>query len=237
MTYVVSDIHGCLEQFRRLLKLINFLPNQDRLFILGDVLDRGPHPLSLFLEIIAMSNVTLLMGNHEEHFLQITEMLKKPADKLTSSEIKKLSDWRIDGGRTTLKEYNELSDELKQKVLDYLDHLKRAPAHLEINVNGRAFILCHGGIPLKSDGRHYVGEFTNHELINARNDYRKPYRDSSKTLITGHTPTFLIDEKYRGKIYKAYNQIAIDCGAVFGNNLGCVCLETIEEFYIKENET
>ena len=44
-------------------------------------------------------------------------------------------------------------------------------------------------------------------------------------------PFNLIDEAYRGKIYRGNNHIAIDVGAVFGEVLGCICLETEEEFY------
>ena len=46
----------------------------------------------------------------------------------------------------------------------------------------------------------------------------------NRFLVTGHTPTFLINEEYRGKIYRKLNHIALDCGSVFGENLGCICL-------------
>ena len=53
-----------------------------------------------------------------------------------------------------------------------------------------------------------------------------------KYVVTGHTPTGLIDEAYNGKIYIKNKHIALDCGAVFGNALGCICLDTFEEFYV-----
>ena len=40
-----------------------------------------------------------------------------------------------------------------------------------------------------------------------------------------------IDPACAGKIIRKNNHIAIDCGAVFGGALGCICLETLEEFY------
>ena len=49
--------------------------------------------------------------------------------------------------------------------------------------------------------------------------------------MTGHTPTGLIEKASAGRIYRKNNHIAIDCGAVFGNPLGCICLDTGEEFY------
>ena len=43
---------------------------------------------------------------------------------------------------------------------------------------------------------------------------------------------FLIGEEHRGRIYRKNNHIAIDIGAAFGEAMGCVCLDTGEEFYV-----
>jgi serine/threonine protein phosphatase 1 len=51
-------------------------------------------------------------------------------------------------------------------------------------------------------------------------------------IVTGHTPTKFINKNSPGKIYQKSHHIAIDCGAVFRNPLGCICLDTLEEFYI-----
>ena len=42
MTYAVSDIHGCYDKYRELLRAIQLHPD-DTLYVLGDVIDRGPH--------------------------------------------------------------------------------------------------------------------------------------------------------------------------------------------------
>ena len=63
-------------------------------------------------------------------------------------------------------------------------------------------------------------------------DYNKVYSDDFY-LVSGHTPTGLIDKVYDGKIYRKNNHIAIDCGAFFERPLGCICLDTMEEFYVK----
>ena len=52
-------------------------------------------------------------------------------------------------------------------------------------------------------------------------------------IVTGHTPTGFIDPENTGQIWKGNNHIAIDCGAVFGNPLGCICLDTMEEIYVE----
>lgn len=44
MTYVISDIHGCYEKYRTMLEAIEFTED-DTLYVLGDVLDRGSTPI------------------------------------------------------------------------------------------------------------------------------------------------------------------------------------------------
>ena len=44
MIYAVSDIHGCYRQYKEVLEKIAF-SDEDTLYVLGDVLDRGPEPL------------------------------------------------------------------------------------------------------------------------------------------------------------------------------------------------
>lgn len=63
-TYVVSDIHGEYELFMRMLERIHF-SEQDILYVLGDVLDRGPHPMKVLLEMMKYPNIIPMIGNHE----------------------------------------------------------------------------------------------------------------------------------------------------------------------------
>lgn len=60
----MSDIHGHKEKFIKMLKTINFQHN-DRLYILGDVIDRGPDPLAVLQIVADMRNAVFLIGNHE----------------------------------------------------------------------------------------------------------------------------------------------------------------------------
>jgi serine/threonine protein phosphatase 1 len=63
-TYVTSDLHGEYDRFIRLLDEID-LKEEDTLFVLGDVIDRGPHPIKLLQKLMTMPNVICLVGNHE----------------------------------------------------------------------------------------------------------------------------------------------------------------------------
>ena len=65
MIYCVSDIHGELDKFERLLDLIQF-SDADHLYVIGDVIDRGTGGIDLLEQIMEASNMTMLLGNHEQ---------------------------------------------------------------------------------------------------------------------------------------------------------------------------
>ena len=75
-TYVVSDIHGEYDMFLELLDKIG-LKETDTLYVLGDNLDRCPHPLRLLRKLMEMPNVVCLVGNHELMALECLEFLMK----------------------------------------------------------------------------------------------------------------------------------------------------------------
>jgi serine/threonine protein phosphatase 1 len=64
--YAVSDLHGRKDIFDKIMsELIG--PN-DTLYILGDVVDRGPEPFELLRAAMSDPRVKLLKGNHEDMF-------------------------------------------------------------------------------------------------------------------------------------------------------------------------
>ena len=60
MRYLISDIHGCYEEYRKLLDQIRF-SDKDRLYILGDAMDRGPYPIKVIQDIMARPNITYII--------------------------------------------------------------------------------------------------------------------------------------------------------------------------------
>ena len=83
-TYVLSDIHGNFEIFKRMLEKIQF-NSHDQLYILGDICDRGPCSLDIYFYIQKFDNITLLKGNHEY-------MMQEALKEAISKRIKEKSD-------------------------------------------------------------------------------------------------------------------------------------------------
>ena len=80
-TYVLSDIHGNFEIFKRMLDKIQF-NSHDQLYILGDICDRGPCSLDIYFYIQKFDNITLLKGNHEYMMQEALKEAKKAYNKL-----------------------------------------------------------------------------------------------------------------------------------------------------------
>ena len=73
MTYVLSDIHGNMANFKSILKQIDLQP-EDTLYVLGDVVDRYPDGIRIIRMIMSMPNVKMILGNHEYMMLKALTM-------------------------------------------------------------------------------------------------------------------------------------------------------------------
>lgn len=228
MTYVMSDLHGRYDLYLKMLERIGF-SDADTLYILGDFVDRGPDGFRILLDVMQRPNVRSLMGNHDYYACAILGRLEAGMSDRDRAALSELIDaWHADGGDVTHKAFLRLAPAERRAVLGYMDDLRYVAA---LTVGGRGFVLCHGGID-HFDPQKPLTDYAPDDFVFCRADYgRVYYRD--KFLVTGHTPTACIEGGREGRIYRRNNHIALDCGAVFGMGLGCICLDTLAEFYVK----
>lgn len=214
-TYVISDLHGEYEKFKKMLELIDFTDN-DEMYILGDVIDRGEHPIKLLLSIMGQENIHMILGNHEQMMLNYYK-----TDDPTLKDL-----WECNGGYTTIYELDKCGKFTTENILEYLRGLK--PVKI-LHVNGNKFYLAHADLETKQ-GVALSAQSVDYILWNRREPSYDDILTISQYLITGHTPTMHFGKE--GKIFNHENWYCIDCGAVFGGNLGCLRLDDMEEFYV-----
>lgn len=232
MTYVMSDIHGDYGKYASMLKKIAF-SDDDTLYILGDVVDRGENAMRILSDMSMRANVIPIMGNHEhmaQHVLRAVnvEITEESIENTWNADmITAIREWYENGGYLTSRDFARLSLEEREYILDYLEEFS---FYEEVTVGDNAFVLIHGGLPDFSPEKD-LEDYHPVAALYERPDYGKRYYPD-KYLITGHTPTFLIDPDHDGRIYIANGHIAIDCGVCHGKNLGCIRLEDMAEFYV-----
>lgn len=86
--YLIGDLQGCDSAFGRLLDKINFSPSRDTLFVLGDLVNRGPESLATLERLMGYGNAArCLLGNHDLNLLAIAHGVRQPHRKDTVTEI------------------------------------------------------------------------------------------------------------------------------------------------------
>lgn len=230
MKYVISDLHGRYDLYEKMLEKIH-LTSKDKLYILGDFVDRGEEGIRIILDVAKRKNVIPFMGNHDFTFLSILSQLRRRFDSEHFQVMKELiNTWMSDGGQQTFEEFKRLDMEDRGDLVWTMEQFKYAA---EVTAGGNKFVLCHAGLKNYQPEKP-LANYTVEELLFSREDYSKPkFGTLGKYLVTGHTPTGLIEGGVAGRIYKNHDHIAIDCGAVFGYGLGCLRLDDMEEFYVK----
>ena len=98
--YCIGDLQGCNAPFQRLLEKIDFSPNRDTLYLLGDLVNRGPDSLGVLRSLMALGDAAqCLLGNHDLHLLALWQGVRKPGrhdtvqDLLQAPDREALLDW------------------------------------------------------------------------------------------------------------------------------------------------
>lgn len=231
-TYVMSDLHGCKEEFDAMLETIQYSTECDEMWILGDICDRGKEPIPLLKEIIQEPSMHIIFGNHEIWFEKYAETLIDA--KTGSMEMTdELMCWlHNNGGFRTADQFMDLSFPECHDIRLYLEENKKFYQYLTIH--GKKYLLIHAGIEKKylSPTLH-LSSVPDHSLAWSHIDIDdNPFEDV--TMIVGHTPTFLYGKQYENHIIHSKNNTLfhIDCGCIYGRTLSCIRLDDLNEFYI-----
>jgi len=150
-TWAIGDLHGCHTELMRLLERIAFDPARDRLWFVGDLVNRGPDSLACLREVRALgASAVCVLGNHDLHLLATASGVRRKPRKDSFDEILAAPD------------RGELLDWLRRRPLLHHD-------------DALAFTLVHAGVHPAWDldtARELAGE-VEREL--RREDYERMF--------------------------------------------------------------
>ena len=224
-TYVCSDIHGYYDLFMKALEEINF-NNNDKLYILGDMIDKGNQGVKLLEYIIHHNNIHCIIGNHEQFFLNYYRNIMNDYNGDNRDEIlEKIN-----------KYFSEDESHITWEILNYLDDLPYYIDH-------KKFIGVHAGMKPDEHGVlidvHLQGA---NSLLYDRYfkdmDYTNPF---GKPVLFGHTPCFYDNEtgyfiktpNINSKNILDYTKIQLDAGVEYLDMLGVLRIDDMKEFYVR----
>lgn len=204
----VSDIHGLYDEFCALLDLAGYRPEEDRLVLLGDYVDRGPRSREVVEMVRELSRrgAVVLRGNHDDMFVN---WLLEGDDAF----------WRS-GGRTTVESYlagvwDGRDREAARRLIlerhsEHVEFLRSLPYFYETEQH----IFVHAGInPLYEDWK----QTPLREMLWIRETfYNRPVR-TGKVVVFGHTPCVFFHG--RPDVWFGGDKIGVDGGAAFGHQL------------------
>lgn len=236
-------------------KIINLLDETDRLIYLGDACDRGQDGIKIMQSLLSNDNITYVLGNHEQMFLNAVECINN------IEKLRYKSDLHLyfsNGGYPTYNEYIKLDT---NKQISLTNKIKSLPIYVEyINKNNQHIFLSHSGfdiddinnttikkqelfnknciIEFKIDSKNFIWnrKHLKTEYWNAENKYENIY------IVHGHTPTIALYslhnqfKKLTEPVIVKYcnnHKIDIDLGTYHTNMSVLLNLDTFEPTYIK----
>lgn len=221
--YVLGDIHGRFDLVYQSLKEVDFNEEQDRLFCVGDLIDRGPYSNHV-VEFLSHSYVHAVRGNHEDMLLDFYESFPDASDE----------EFFQAGYQNGMTWFLKENAEDREKILKALSNL---PLVIEIDSHRGLVGLVHAEVPKGmswNDFKEKINEGNSHVIETAlwgRNRLTYGIQEDIAglgRLYVGHT--------VQDKVKKLGNVVAIDTGAVFNQHLSMVNIACSTAVLIKPGE-
>ena len=225
MDYCVSDIHGHYDLFCRLLDKVKFCGG-DKLYVLGDIIDKGADSVRLARLLFAMPNAVCIAGNHEYDFLKYYRALMSRTED-PETVMDRLRGCFDDGG-----------------LLDWetIDAMESLPFFVETD----DFVGVHAGVPVEDGKPLPAAQATCEQLV-----YDRRFKDADvlpqggKCVLYGHTPVRYLTNRdeilfyprretpHGGAHVADYCKIHLDTGVALSGILGCLRVEDCRTFYVR----
>ncbi|MFM0247799.1 metallophosphoesterase [Paraburkholderia sediminicola] len=244
--FVVGDVHGCFTLLEAELKARNFDPVRDRLFSVGDLIDRGNESPDV-LEAVHCHQIKAVRGNHEQGILDWSLRggvgpAPRRVQAVRDDPDNAIADWMFQDGLTSQLIYNEgqwfielycaggaRSDDA-HSIVNYFASL---PYAIEIETVHGCIGIVHAEVPCTRwsslvcalEARTYDDSICELVLWGRRRwkgAVMATQIEGVTAVIAGHSPSH--------DVAQSGNFINIDTGAVYGNKLTILDLADVREW-------
>lgn len=193
--FAISDIHGCVKTFQTLLLDVLKLSKEDKLYLLGDYINKGPDSKGVLDFIFQLRregfDLYCLRGNHEQYLLD--------GMKYSWEEIAFLSR----GGFETLNSFDAKT--INDIPVEYIEFIGSLPYYVELE----NYLLIHAGLNFDLDDP-FKDDFS---MLNIRKMDVDLSKTGNKQIIHGHVPTAY--QEIEKLLNFSNNHISIDSGCVY----------------------
>lgn len=179
-SFAVADLHSCYTQWRQ---IQSFCKDSDRIYVLGDCVDRGDDSLKTLKSVLADPRTTLLLGNHED-------MMAQTILDYYDGECEYGYPWFWNDGYSTFQQWVE--DGYKK---EWASTLRALPLWAKYtNQEGQEITMTHSGVVPKKN--YEISSLTKKPLIWDRKCVhdKKWHRGENEIYVHGHTPTVMMPQ-------------------------------------------
>ncbi len=212
--WVVGDIHGCYLTFRKLLEDKIQPSKKDTIFLLGDMIDRGPRTketLDYIMDLQQQNYIILpVKGNHEERLVWLYFYKQSIFDFLRFVKKRKHSLWIQCGGKYTLESFQVKS--FYDIPYHYIQWMKELPYYQIVD----NFIIVHAGLDFSS-----VNPFANIAImLNCKKMNINPELINNKIIVHGHVALSQMTIEQMLHKRKQSHYICLDNGCIHTDKHG-----------------
>lgn len=206
--YVVGDIHGAYDVMWAAMLAAKFDPKVDRLFVVGDMVDRGPQSIRA-LKFLRLPYVHAALGNHEKVFIEIYDSCDgAPPDpdivRAVGNAMNLGNQWWLD------------ADPAQRDAL--VAEFRELPIAIEVETARGLVGIVHADVPAELTWPEFVAKLRagDQKVIEKATHSRKRIRQQDDSgvagidrVFVGHTPQWTGLKRF-GNVY------AVDTGAIYG---------------------
>jgi len=218
---MISDIHGCLDQFDQLIAALNIESVSDKLILIGDYVDRGPNSKEVVEKVMSLVKdygAIALRGNHDQ---RLVDLIRSSNPTIQTKFIEH-------GGIETIRSYCNITSENSEVDLNtainfimnnynhHIEFLSNLPLYYEDDHH----LYVHAGI-----NPNYTNwkEQSDYDFMYIKDEFIYQPTIIDKKIVFGHTKA--IDIHQKADIWFGEDKIAIDGGCAYGLQLNALIYE------------